>query len=102
MDTNAKNVIWGLEGEEWPPQDVFRLELVAVFVVNEKLTSGSSEDYISFWCQHIVVGQVFAHKKVNVLTPSQFDEVHWESVYQALSEVPRLFSLWACKQVASI
>jgi hypothetical protein len=75
---------------------VFRLELVAVLlVVNEKLTSGS-EDHIRLWCQHIVARQVFAHKKVNVLTPSQFDEVHWESVYQALSEVPRLFSLWAC------
>jgi hypothetical protein len=101
MDTNAKNVIWGLEGEELPPQDVFPLEPVAVFVGSEKLTSGS-EDYIRFWCQRIIARQVFAHKKVRVLTPNQFDEVHWESVYQALSEVPRLFALWACKQVMGI
>lgn len=103
MDTNAKNVIWGLEGKELPPHDVFPLEQVAVFVGNEKMTSGS-EDYIRFWfwCQRIVAHQVFAHKKVKVLTPSQFDEVHWESVYQALSEVPRLFALWACKQVMEI
>jgi hypothetical protein len=101
MDTNAKNVIWGLEGEELPPQDVFPLEPVAVFVGQEKLTSGS-EDYIRFWCQRIVAREVFTHKKVGALTYGQFDEVHWESVYQALTEVPRLFSLWACKQVMSI
>lgn len=101
MDTNTKNVIWGLEEEELPPQYVFPLEPVAVFVGQEKLTSGS-EDYIRFWCQRIVARQVFAHKKVKVLTLEQFDEVHWEIVYHALSEVPRLFALLACKLVMEI
>jgi hypothetical protein len=32
MDINAKNVIWGLEGVDLPPQEVFPLEPVAVFV----------------------------------------------------------------------
>jgi len=39
VDLEAKEVIWGLAGEELPPQEVFPLEPVAVFVGEEKLTS---------------------------------------------------------------
>jgi hypothetical protein len=43
MDGEAKGSLWGLQGETLPPQDVFPLELMAVFVGKEKLTSGSDE-----------------------------------------------------------
>jgi len=33
---------------------------------------------------------------------SEFDTVDWESVYAALYSVPRLFQIWACKQVMGI
>ena len=32
----------------------------------------------------------------------QFDEVAWRYVYAALDSVPRLFQLWACKQVLGL
>jgi hypothetical protein len=101
MDINAKKVIWGLEGVDLPPQEVFPLEPVAVFVGGEKLTSGS-EDIICFWCHRILARRVFAEAKVGVMTGNQFNEVHWQSVYTALHDVPRLFQVWAAKQVLGI
>lgn len=39
VDTHAKQVIWGLDGDELPPQEVFPLEAVAIFIGGEKMTS---------------------------------------------------------------
>ncbi len=39
---------------------------------------------------------------MNVLHTVQFDEIAWESVHSALHTVPRLFQVWACKQVLDI
>jgi hypothetical protein len=101
MDTNAKNVIWGLVGEELPPMDVFPLEPVAVFVGREKMTSGS-EDELRFWCQRKEARKILACDKVKVLDQEQFDEVEWRGVHCALNDVPRMFQIWACKQVLGI
>jgi hypothetical protein len=101
MDIEAKNVIWGLVGEELPPQEIFPLEPVAVFVGKEKMTSGS-EDELRFHCSRVIAKEVFAAKKVGVLQGEEFEEVHWKSVYFALREVPRMFQIWACKQVMSV
>lgn len=80
MDIKAKTVIWGLEGEELPPQDIFPLKPVAVFVGKEKMTSGS-EDLLRFSCERIMTREalMMAHKKVQVLRPDQFDEVWWQA-----------------------
>jgi hypothetical protein len=101
MDSTAKAKLWGFEGTELPPQEVFPLEAIAVFVGKEKLTSGS-EDTLRFWCQKTVAKEVFAHEKVKVLDNEQFEEVEWPAVYQALTDVPRMFQLWAFKQVMGI
>jgi hypothetical protein len=101
MDHTAKGTLWGLEGGELPPQGVFPLEPIAVFAGKEKLTSGS-EDWLRFWCQRQVAKEVLAHEKVGVLQPDQFEEVEWQAVYQALTEVPRMFQLWACKQMTGV
>jgi hypothetical protein len=53
MDASTKGQLWGLEGDVLPPQDVFPLEPLAVFVGKEKLTSGS-EDLLRFWSQRKV------------------------------------------------
>ena len=37
-----------------------------------------------------------------MLTPEQFDEVDWDHVYETLNGVPRMFQVWACKQVMDI
>ena len=101
MDTNAKNELWGLDAEELPIQEMFPLEPVAVFVGKEKITSGS-EDNLHFWCHHKLARKVMAEEKVSVMQPEEFDEVAWRQVYDAQHEVPRLFSLWACKQVMGV
>ena len=101
MDTNAKNTLWGLEGDEIVPPNIFPLEPVAVFVGREKITSGS-EDNIRFWCHLQLARRVMAEEKVKVMQPDEFDEVAWRQVYDAMSDVPRLFALWACKQVMGV
>ena len=74
-----------------PPQSIFPLEPLAVFVGKDKLTSGS-EDLIRYWCHWKMARIVLAHEKVNVLQPDQFDEVEWPAAYEALSvDVPRMF-----------
>ncbi len=52
----------------------------------------------------------YAHKQLartalsdmEVLTARQFNEIAWIHVAKALDEVPRMFQLWACKQVLGI
>lgn len=90
------------EGEELPPQDIFPLESVAVFVGKEKMKSGS-ESLLRFWCEKVLVARVaLAHEKVKVLQPDQFDEVWWHAVHDALTEVLRMFQIWACEQVTGV
>ena len=101
MDMAAKRVLWGLEGLEPPPQGVFPREPLLVFVGREKLTSGS-EDWLRFWCHRKVAKEVLADKKVSVLQPDEFEEVDWLPIYKALNEVPRMFQLWAGKQVMGV
>ena len=98
-DLHTKRVIWGLEGEELPPQEVFSLDPIAVFVRQEKLTSdmGSS---VRFWAHHILAEQTMY--QLNILSTDAFQEVAWEQVYEALHNVPCLFQLWACKQVMKV
>ena len=42
-DGDAKEVIWGLEGDELPPQEIFPLEPIAVFIGTEKMTFDTGE-----------------------------------------------------------
>ena len=101
MDATAKGTLWDLEGVALPPQDVFPLEPLAVFVGKEKLTSGS-EDLLRFWCQRKVAKVALADEKVKVLQGDQFEEVEWPVVHRALNDVSRMFQLWACKQVCGV
>ena len=101
MDSLAKKVIWLLKGEELPIQEALPLEPVAVFVGGEKMTSGS-EDNIRFWCHRQVAKEAFANSKVKGPNNEQFEEIHWRSCYGALVKAPRMFQVWACKQVMGV
>ena len=37
-----------------------------------------------------------------MLQPEQFKEGEWPAVHKALQNVPRMFQLWACKQVNGV
>ena len=65
------------------------------------MTAGA-DDNLRFWCHHELARRVLAEEKVGVLQPDEFNEVAWRPIYQALHDVPRLFQLWACKQVLGI
>jgi hypothetical protein len=50
----------------------------------------------------VVAKEALAHEKVKVLQQEVFEEVEWPAVNKALTDVPRMFQLWACKQVTSV
>jgi len=58
VDLEAEDMIWGLEGEELPPQEVFPLEPVTVFVCQEKMTSDAAK-CLRFWAHQKLAEQNF-------------------------------------------
>ena len=40
--------------------------------------------------------------KLGLMSSDHFQEVAWRQMYDALHEVPRMFQVWACKQVTNI
>jgi hypothetical protein len=99
VDFYAKSVIWGLEGSQPPPQDMLPLEALGVFAGKTKITSGRG-DVLRYWAHRTVAKRVFT--KCKILMPDEFDEVAWRAVHSALWEVPRMFQIWATKQVMEI
>lgn len=98
-DIHAKRAIWGLEGEEPPPQEMFPLEPIAVFVGKEKMTSDTAAS-LRYWAHRKLAEETFF--QLGIMGAEPFNEVAWRQVYDALHEVPRLFQLWACKQVMEV
>lgn len=99
VDYLAKNVLWGLEGQVVPPQEMLPLEAVGVFAGRAKITSGPGET-LRFWSSRIVARRVF--QKYKILQPEAFDAVAWRVVHSALWEIPRMFQIWAAKQVMEL
>jgi len=99
VDLHAKREIWDLDGESAPAQEAFPLEPVSVFVGSEKMTSDTSES-LRFWVHLQLARDTFF--QLGVMSAHSFDEVAWRHVYDTLHEVPRLFQLWACKQVMEV
>lgn len=98
-DFMAKDALWKLTGDDLPRQQAFPLEPVTVFVGEEKMTSDTAE-HLRFWAHRQLAEETFF--KLNILEPASFHEVAWEEVYATLHEVPRMFQLWAAKQVMGI
>ena len=98
-DGMAKEVVWGWAGEDLPPQRVFPLEPMAVYVGADKMTTYSGGD-LRFWVHKQLAEDVFY--QLGLMSLEYFQEVAWRQVYGALHEVPRMFQVWACKQVTNI
>ena len=86
----------GLEGDKLPPKELFPLELVAVFVEQEKMTSDTAES-LWFWT-HLKLAQQAFYVNENSLS-SGSREVAWMQVCNALHDVLHLCEIWAAKQV---
>ena len=97
VDELAKFEIRELAGlEALPSQETFPLEPVAVFAGGKKLTSDTG-DTLRFVAHKELARQAF--HEIKLMFASAFHEVDWDNVYAALHSVPRMFQVWACKQV---
>ena len=98
-DFGAKRVLLSLEADRLPRQQKFPLEAVCVWAGREKMTSDTGH-YIRYHANlQLARGEMAA---ASLLTTTQFDLVDWQMVHKTLCGVPRMFQVWACKQVWSI
>ena len=95
----AKEVVWGLTGENLPKQDMFPLESIAVYVSDDTLSSDMSK-YVRFWVHKQIAKEVFA--KLRILDKGQFDKIELGMVWGALKEAPSMFQIWESKQVMNV
>ncbi len=78
---------------------LFQLELVGVFVGTKKMTLDTGVD-IQFWAHRKLAKNFYCDQKI--LTNTQFECIDWESVHRTLHNLPRLFQIWAAKQVLGV
>ena len=99
-DAEAKRAILSLDELNLPAQQAFPLEPVSLFVGGQKMTSDTGP--LIRAAANKELARAFYHEH-GVLTADRFDLVDWSHVGRTLlSEVPKLFQLWACKQVMGI
>ena len=99
-DSGAKTMIWKQDITDLPPQKPFPLEPICMFVERKKMTS-DTRPHIRY-AAGLQIAHSFFHETSCMFT-NAFDEVAWPHVYRTLNEeVPRLFQVWACKQVMGI
>jgi hypothetical protein len=99
-DSGAKTMIRKQDITDLPPQKPFPLEPICMFVEGKKMTSdtGSHIRYAA----GLQIARLFFHETSHMFTDA-FDEIAWPHVHRTLNEeVPRLFQVWACKQVMGI
>ena len=82
-----------------PKQRCFPLEPISVWVGEDKMTSDTSK-LLKFWVDKQLAEQTFY--QLGLMLSVYFQGVAWRQVYDALHEVPRMFQIWACKQVTNI
>ena len=82
-----------------PKQRCFPLEAISVWVGKDKMMSDTSKA-LRLWVHRQLSEQTCC--SLDLLTPTQFCEVAWKQIYGALHEVPRMFQIWAAKQVTEI
>jgi len=100
-DSGAKLAIYDVDPTDGTPALPLPLEPICVYVGQgkEKMTSDTGER-IRFHGHHKLAMEIFSQRQI--LLPSAFVQVDWNNVNKALHAVPRLFQLWACKQVHNI
>ena len=78
---------------------LFPLEPIGIFLGGEKLLPETGP-LLQFHA-HLQLARSLFHKK-NILSCNKFEEVDWELFHSTLHLVPRLFQVWAAKQVLGI
>jgi hypothetical protein len=98
-DFGAKRVLLNHNPDDLPRQQQFPLEPISVWAGREKMTSDTGSS-VRFHAHKNLAGKEF--NAAGILTLQQFSRVDWEIVHSALTTVPRMFQVWACKQVWGI
>jgi len=99
-DAGAKAILRAQDVTNLPPQEVFPLEPICMLVEGKKMTSDTGA-HIRYAAGR-QIARSFFHQTSRMFTDA-FDEVDWPQVHRTLNEeVPRLFQVWACKQVMNI
>jgi hypothetical protein len=99
-NAGAKAMLCSQDITHLPQQEPFPLEPLCMFVKGTKMTSDMQEHIRYAASQQ--VARLFFHKTSRMFTDT-FDEVDWPQVHWTLNEeVPRLFQVWAYKQVMNL
>ncbi len=98
MDYHAKKNM-GNDSRSRVSHRQFPLEPICVFLGKNKLTSDKGEK-LKFWVQR-QQARLYFHD-ANIFYGPQFDTIDWEMVHTMLWGIPRMFQIWACKQVMDI
>jgi hypothetical protein len=99
MDFHAKKALWDVQLTNLPVQKAFPLEPICIFADSMKI-SPDMGNHVHYWTRYKLARERFHH--LNILNTYVFDLVDWEMVYQKLWDMPKMFQLWACKQVMGI
>jgi hypothetical protein len=96
-NTGMKAMIRKQDITDLPQQEAFTLKPICMFVEGKKMTSDTGP--LIRYVAGRQVAHLFFHKTLRMFTDA-YDEVDWPNVHCTLNkEVPRLFQVWACKQV---
>jgi hypothetical protein len=99
-DAGAKAMLCSQDITELPQQEPFPLEPLCMFVEGTKMTS-DTRAHIQYAASR-QVAWMFFHETSRMFTDA-FDKVDWPQVHRTLNEeVPRLFQVWASKQVMNL
>ena len=102
-DWMAKRVLQTRARNLKNPCKVFPLEPVTARVgtcnKGEKISPGMM-DGLRFWTHRRLAREVF--HDLGILSLRAFDQVAWRPVFDALHSLPRMFQIWAAKQVTGI
>jgi hypothetical protein len=99
VDAGAKRRLVVVVEKGHLTQMAFPLEPIVYFVGNHKITSDGAE-FLWFWIHKQLARTALSDLKI--LSHRQFDKIVWWHVHMALDGVPRMFQVWACKQMMGI
>jgi hypothetical protein len=99
MDYHAKAILWDINQSFQPRQEIFPLDAASVFVGSTKVTTDGI-DILQYWAhRHLAKERLLSMK---ILNKKAFKMMDWKIVYNTHKAVPKLFQMWACRQVMGV
>ena len=99
MDAKAKETLRAWGQKAGTKQLPFPLEPIAIYVGKDKI-SGDMSDMLRYWINRQIARPIFAARKI--MDGASFDKVDWLTFWTAMRSTPRLFQVWASKQIMNL